>query len=198
MTIGPGTFTIIAGPCSVENEAMIQKTAEFLLDSPEFERITLPYVQNLQRLGIKASLRVVDGAQYKRREDAHDYDIIVDNFPQSESPGNEQRDFWGSAAADKDGSRNTAGIKNPAIDKLIDKIVFSTNRADLVAATHALDRALLWNYYAVPNWHYPFERLVTWDIFGRPRKLPSQTAGLLQTWWIDPQKQKALETARSQ
>jgi microcin C transport system substrate-binding protein len=173
-------------------------TAEFLLDSPEFERITLPYVQNLQRLGIKASLRVVDGAQYKRREDAHDYDIIVDNFPQSESPGNEQRDFWGSAAADKDGSRNTAGIKNPAIDKLIGTIVFSKDRADLVAATHALDRALLWNYYVVPNWHYPFERLVTWDIFGRPQKLPSQTAGLLQTWWIDPQKQNALETARSQ
>ena len=173
-------------------------TAEFLLESPDFEKIVLPYVQDLQRLGIKASVRMVDGAQYKRREDAHDYDIIVDNFPQSESPGNEQRDFWGSAAADKDGSRNTAGIKNPAIDKIIDKIVFSKDRADLVAATKALDRALLWNYYVVPHWHYPYERLATWDIFGRPQKLPSQTAALLQTWWIDPDKQKALETARSQ
>ena len=145
-------------------------TAEFLLDSPEFERIVLPYVQNLQKLGIKASVRIVDSAQYKRREDGHDYDIIVDNFAQSNSPGNEQRDFWGSAAADRDGRRNTAGIKNPAIDKLIDKIVFSTDRADLLAATHALDRVLLWNYYVVPHWNYPFERLVTWDIFGRPRR----------------------------
>ena len=76
-------------------------TAEFLLDSPDFQKIVLPYVQDLQRLGIKASVRMVDSAQYKRREDGHDYDIIVDNFPQSESPGNEQRDFWGSAAADK-------------------------------------------------------------------------------------------------
>jgi microcin C transport system substrate-binding protein len=182
----------------LRNAAGETLTAEFLLDSPDFQKIVLPYVQDLQRLGIKASVRMVDSAQYKRREDGHDYDIIVDNFPQSESPGNEQRDFWGSAAADKDGSRNTAGIKNSAIDKLIDKIVFSTDRADLVAATRALDRALLWNYYAVPHWHYPYERLAYWDIFGRPQTLPSQTAALMQTWWIDPEKQKALATARGQ
>jgi microcin C transport system substrate-binding protein len=182
----------------LRNAAGETLTAEFLLDSPDFQKIVLPYVQDLQRLGIKASVRMVDSAQYKRREDGHDYDIIVDNFPQSESPGNEQRDFWGSAAADKDGSRNTAGIKNPAIDKLIDKIVFSTDRADLVAATRALDRALLWNYYAVPHWHYPYERLAYWDIFGRPQTLPSQTAALMQTWWIDAEKQKALAAARGQ
>jgi microcin C transport system substrate-binding protein len=86
-------------------------TAEFLIDSPDFQKIVLPYVQDLQKLGIKASVRLVDSTQYKRREDAHDYDIIVDNFAQSDSPGNEQRDFWGSAAADRDGSRNTAGIR---------------------------------------------------------------------------------------
>ncbi len=171
-------------------------TAEFLLDSPEFERIVLPYVQNLQKLGIKASVRMVDSAQYKRREDGHDYDIIMDTFGQSNSPGNEQREFWGSASADRDGSRNTAGIKNPAIDKLIDKIVFSTDRADLLAATHALDRVLLWNTYAVPHWNYPFERLVTWDIFGRPATLPKMTAALTQVWWIDPEKQKALDSKR--
>ena len=85
--------------------------AEFLLVQPEFERIVLPYMQDLQKLGIKASVRIVDSAQYKRRKDAHDYDIIVDNFAQSQSPGNEQRDFWGSAAADRDGTRNTAGIR---------------------------------------------------------------------------------------
>jgi microcin C transport system substrate-binding protein len=171
-------------------------TAEILLDSPTFEKIVLPYLQDLQKLGIKASVRVVDSAQYKRREDAHDYDIIIDNFAQSNSPGNEQRDFWGSAAADRDGSRNTAGIKNPAIDKLIDKVVFAKDREELVAATHALDRVLLWNYYVVPQWHYPFERLATWNIFGRPDQLPSQTAALMQTWWIDTEKQKALDAAR--
>ena len=172
--------------------------AEFLIDSPEFERIVVPYVQDLQKLGIKASVRVVDSAQYKRRTDAHDYDIIVDNFAQSESPGNEQRDFWGSASADKDGSTNTAGIKNPAVDKLIDKVVFAKSRDELVAATHALDRVLLWNYYVVPQWHYPFERLAYWDIFGRPATLPSRSAALMQVWWIDPEKQKALAAERGQ
>jgi len=171
-------------------------TAEFLLDSPAFEKIALPYIQHLQKLGIKASVRMVDSAQYKRREESHDYDIIIDNFAQSESPGNEQRDFWGSAAADRDGTRNTAGIKNPAIDKLIDKVVFAKDREELVAATRALDRVLLWNYYVVPHWHYPYERIATWDIFGRPETLPSQTAGLMQVWWIDPDKKKALAAAR--
>jgi microcin C transport system substrate-binding protein len=172
--------------------------AEFLVSQPEFERIVLPYVQDLQKLGIKASVRMVDSAQYKRREDAHDYDIIVDNFAQSESPGNEQRDFWGSTAADRDGTRNTAGIKNTAVDKLIDKVVFAKDREELLAATHALDRVLLWNFYVVPHWHYPFERIATWDIFGRPAKLPSQTSALSQVWWLDTEKQKALAGARGQ
>ena len=173
-------------------------TAEILLNSPDFEKIVLPYVQDLQKLGIKASVRIVDSAQYKRREDAHDYDIIIDTFAQSNSPGNEQRDFWGSASADRDGSRNTAGIKNPAVDKLIDKVVFAKSREELLAATHALDRVLLWNFYVVPHWHYPYERLVTWDIFGRPKTLPSQTSAFTQVWWIDPEKQKALAAARGQ
>ncbi|MCZ7596452.1 MAG: extracellular solute-binding protein [Hyphomicrobium sp.] len=172
--------------------------AEFLLQSPDFQKIVLPYVQDLQKLGIKASIRMVDGAQYKRREDSRDYDIIVDNFAQSESPGNEQRDFWGSAAADRDGSRNTAGIKNPAVDKLIDKVVFAKDRDELLAATHALDRVLLWNFYVVPQWHYPFERIAYWDVFGRPAKLPSQTSALSQVWWFDAEKQKALAAARRQ
>jgi microcin C transport system substrate-binding protein len=181
----------------LRNAAGEELTAEILIDSPEFERIVLPYVQDLQKLGIRASARVVDSTQYKRREDAHDYDIIVDNFAQSESPGNEQRDFWGSISADRDGTRNTAGIKNPAIDKLIDKVVFAKDRDELVAASRALDRVLLWNQYVIPHWHYPYERLATWDIFGRPEKLPSQTAALVQVWWIDPEKQKATAAARN-
>jgi microcin C transport system substrate-binding protein len=171
-------------------------TAEVLIDSPEFERIVVPYVQDLQKLGIKASVRVVDSAQYKRRTDAHDYDIIIDNFAQSESPGNEQRDFWGSAAADKDGSNNTAGIKNPAIDKLIDKVVFAKDREELLAATHALDRVLLWNYYVVPQWHTPFDRLSMWDMFRRPDKLPSRNTSFLRVWWYDDAAAKRLVEAR--
>jgi microcin C transport system substrate-binding protein len=174
-----------------------QMTAEFLINGDTFQNIILPYVQNLKALGINASVRVVDDAQYKQREDNRDFDIIVDNFAQSNSPGNEQRDFWGSAAADKPGSRNTIGIKNPAIDTLVDKIVFAKDRADLVAATHALDRVLLWNYYVVPQWYYPYERIAYWDIFGRPKILPSQTAAMMQTWWIDPEKKKAVEAARA-
>jgi microcin C transport system substrate-binding protein len=181
----------------LRNAAGEELTAEILIDSPEFERIVLPYVQDLQKLGIRASARLVDSTQYKRREDAHDYDIIVDNFAQSESPGNEQRDFWGSISVDRDGTRNTAGIANPAVDKLIDKVVFAKDRDELVAATRALDRVLLWNQYVVPHWHYPYERIATWDIFGRPETLPSQTAALLQIWWIDPEKQKATAAARN-
>jgi microcin C transport system substrate-binding protein len=176
----------------LRNSAGETLNAEFLLDSPDFQKIVLPYVLDLKKLGINASVRVVDSTQYKRREDSHDYDIIVDNFAQSNSPGNEQRDFWGSAAADHNGSRNTAGIKNPAVDKLIDKVVFAKSRDEHLAATHALDRVLLWNHYVVPHWHYPYERLAYWDVFGRPATLPSQTAALSQVWWFDAAKQKAL------
>jgi microcin C transport system substrate-binding protein len=174
-----------------------QMTAEFLISGDTFQQIILPYIQTLKSMGINASVRVVDDAQYKQREDNRDFDIIVDNFAQSNSPGNEQRDFWGSAAADKPGSRNTIGIKNPAVDKLIDKIVFAKDRPDLVAATHALDRVLLWNYYVVPQWYYPYERIAYWNIFGRPKTLPSQTAAMMQVWWIDPEKQKAVEAAKA-
>ena len=154
-------------------------TAEFLLVQPDFERIVLPYKAVLDKLGIKASLRIVDTSQYQRRHDTFDFDIIVASFPQSESPGNEQRDFWGSDAADKEGSRNVIGIKNPAVDKLIDKIIMAKDRDDLVAATRALDRVLLWNHYVVPQLHTPFERLAIWDMYRRPDKLPSRNSSLL-------------------
>ena len=180
----------------LRNEAGEQMTVEFLINGDTFERIILPYAQDLAALGIKATVRNVDDAQYKQREDNRDFDIIVDSFAQSNSPGNEQRDFWGSAAADKPASRNTAGIKNPAVDKLVDKIVFAKDRADLVAATHALDRVLLWNYYVVPHWNYPYERIAYWNKFGRPETLPSQTSGFSQVWWYDADKAKALEAAK--
>ncbi len=180
----------------MKNAAGEPLVTEFLIDSETFQRIILPFVKELEIFGIKASARIVDSAQYKQREDKRDFDIIVDNFAQSVSPGNEQREFWGSEAADKDGSRNTIGIKNPAIDKLIDKVVFAKDRAELVAATKALDRVLLWNHYVVPHWHYPFERLAWWDKFGRPAKLPSQTSAPMQVWWYDAEKAKAVQAAR--
>src|SRR5690606_19931958 len=119
-------------------------TIEFLLPSESLTRHIAQYITNLQKLGVQASIRVVDPAQYERRETVFDFDAIVDSFPQSLSPGNEQRDFWGSAAADQDGSRNTIGIKSPVIDSLIEKLVAAKDRAELVATTRALDRVLLW------------------------------------------------------
>ena len=169
---------------------------EILGNDASDERIAGPFVQNLERLGIQARIRIVDAAQYQNRTDDFDFDMITDIWGQSASPGNEQRDFWGSAAADRDGSRNTAGIKNPAVDKLIDKVVFAKDREELLAATHALDRVLLWNFYVVPQWHYPYERIAYWDVFGRPAKLPSQTSALSQTWWFDADKQKAIDAKR--
>jgi len=171
--------------------------AEILVDNEPSERIALPYAEDLKSLGIRAKVRRVDSAQYQRRVQNFDFDIITDIFQQSHSPGNEQREFWGSAAADMSGSQNTIGVKNPAIDKLIDAVVFAKSREDLVAATHALDRVLLWNNYVVPQWHYPFERLLTWNVFGRPAQLPKQGSSLFQVWWVDEAKKQALASARS-
>jgi microcin C transport system substrate-binding protein len=169
-----------------------QMEVNFLLVSPLFERIVQPYMRNLERLGIKPSLRIVDSPQYRIRLNTFDFDIVVGTFGQSMSPGNEQRNFWGSASADKDGSRNLIGIKNPAIDKLIDKIIFAKDRAELVAATRAMDRVLLWNHYLVPQWFAPYSRVAYWDRFGHPEKLPSQSVGFPDVWWWNDEAAKKL------
>ena len=140
---------------------------------------------NLERLGIKGTIRTVDSAQYTRRLDGFDYDIVVGNFPQSHSPGNEQRDFWGSEAAGRRGSANLIGIRSPAIDTLIDRIIFAKDRSDLVAASRALDRVLLWNDYVVPQWYAPTVRIAYWDRYGQPKVLPTLDPGFLQVWWFD-------------
>jgi len=158
---------------------------EFLLVSPLFERIVQPYLRNLERLGIKGSIRLVDSAQYTRRLNVFDYDVIVSTFAQSDSPGNEQRDFWGSEAADREGSMNLIGVKNPAIDKLVDHIIYAKNREELVAATRALDRVLQWEDYVVPQWFSPDVRIAYWNRYGQPKKLPGLTPGFLQVWWYD-------------
>lgn len=169
-------------------------SVEFLLVSPLFERIVLPYIENLKRIGIDARARVVDSAQYQRRLSNFDFDIVVASFAQSISPGNEQRFFWGSEAAEREGSRNIIGIKDPAIDSLIDKVIFAKDRDELVAATRALDRVLLWNHFVVPQWHLTAERIAWWDKYDHPGTLPRLTSGPLQVWWYDEEKAQALNT----
>jgi microcin C transport system substrate-binding protein len=166
---------------------------EFLLVSPLFERIVQPYMRNLERLGIKSTIRLVDSAQYTRRLNNFDYDIVVGNFAQSDSPGNEQRDFWGSEAADRQGSMNLIGIKNPAIDKLVDRIIFAKDREELVEATRALDRVLLWHDFVVPQWFSPKIRIAYWNRYDQPETLPGLTPGFLQVWWYDKDKAGKLQ-----
>jgi microcin C transport system substrate-binding protein len=177
------------------NARGVEFRATFLLDRSDFERVVLPYIAALDKLGIKASLRFVDSSQYQQRLNTFDFDIVVATFPQSESPGNEQRDFWGSDAAGKEGSRNIIGIRNQAVDKLIDRIIHAKDRHWLVAATRALDRVLLWNDYVVPQWYTPFERLAYWDMYRHPQRLPARTASFLRVWWWDGEAAKRLNAA---
>jgi microcin C transport system substrate-binding protein len=164
-------------------------TIEVLIDRPEWERIVLFYKPSLDRLGIQMTLRNVDDAQYENRLRSWDYDMIVVTWGQGLSPGNEQRNYWTSQAADIAGSRNYVGIKNPAVDALVDRIIFSKSRSELVATTKALDRVLLWNHYVVPQWTYGKVRSVRWDRFGRPAELPKYGAGSFPTiWWWDEAK----------
>jgi len=159
---------------------------EFLVDEPAAQRFVLFYKPSLERTGMKVDVRVVDAAQYENRLRQWDFDIIVASWTQSLSPGNEQRGFWSSQAADQPGSRNLIGIKNPAVDALIERVIFTKDREDLVAATKALDRVLLWNFYVVPQWTYPFVRSARWDRFGRPETMPKYgRSGFPSIWWWD-------------
>ncbi len=161
---------------------------EILIDQPIWERIALPYKQQLGLLGIGVTIKPIDSAQYERRTQTFDYDIIIGSWGQSLSPGNEQRDFWGSEAATKNGSRNYVGIQNPAVDRIVDKIIFATDRAGLIAACKAVDRVLMWNDYVVPMWYIAYERIARWDRFGRPARLPDYSAGFPTIWWWDDEK----------
>lgn len=167
---------------------------EILLNTPQFERIALPFAKNLERLGVDAAVRTVDTAQYQRRIDEFDFDMVVANWPQSLSPGNEQRDFWTTAFADKPGSRNLIGIKDPVIDALVEQAIAAPDREALVSRVHALDRVLQWGFWVIPQWYLPFDRIAYWDRFGRPSVVPAQGVQL-DTWWIDSGKVAALEAA---
>ncbi len=156
---------------------------EILHYSPVYERWVLPFVKNLKRIGAKANFRVVDTAQFQRRVDTFDYDIIIGSLGQSASPGNEQRDYWASAKADIQGSRNYIGIKDPVIDELVEEIIQAESREDLVTKTRALDRILLWNHYVIPMWYYPKWRIAYWDSIKRPDNLSGISPNITQTWW---------------
>ncbi len=157
---------------------------EILLSSPTWERITLPFAQNLKRLGIEATVRTVDSAQFQNRVETYDFDMIVAVWGQSLSPGNEQREFWGCRAADTPGSRNYTGLCSPAIETLIDEIVQAPDRDALITRTRALDRLLLWSHIVIPHWHTPVTRIAFWDKFGMPETVPMQGVQLL-SWWFD-------------
>ncbi|MFL5259811.1 MAG: extracellular solute-binding protein [Hyphomicrobiales bacterium] len=177
---------------SLVNAAGEPFTIEFLLDDPSFEDVALFYKPNLERLGIRVGIRTVDSSQYQNRVIDFDFDVVTDVFAQSLSPGNEQREYWGSAAADRRGSRNTIGVKDPVVDKIIDLIIFAKDRAELVAATRALDRVLLWNYYMVPQFYRSVEFLPHWDRFGFPKPNPDYDIGFPALWWWDEEKAKRI------
>ena len=170
---------------------------EIMLNSPSFERIALPFEQNLERLGIDVNVRTVDPSQYINRLDDYDFDVIVSGWGQSLSPGNEQRGYWGSEAADQRGGRNRAGIMDPVIDELLELVISATDRDSLVQRTRALDRALLWGHYSVPMYHIPHDRLAYWDKFERPEVTPTRGAQFF-AWWIDPDKEASLAERKAQ
>ncbi len=169
---------------------------EILLVSPAFERIVLPFMDNLEKLGISATLRTIDSSQYQKRIESFDFDMVVFTFSQSLSPGNEQRNFWSSSAADTNGSRNIVGIKNDVIDLLIENLINAKDRKDLITITKALDRVLLWNYYVIPQWHISSYRVLYWDIFDQPNQKPKYSLGF-DTWWVNQNKFNNISSQRS-
>ena len=156
---------------------------EILDNNPQFERWVLPFIKNLERIGAKASFRVVDSAQYQNRMTAFDYDITIGVFGQSNSPGNEQRDYWSSAKVDVDGSRNIIGVSGPAVDALIEDLIVADSREDLVTHVRALDRILLHGHYVIPMWHYNIWRIARWEHIQRPEVLSGITPLIPETWW---------------
>lgn len=169
-----------------------QFTFEFLLVSPAFERIVAPMAQNLRLMGIETSIRIIDVSQYINRLREFDFDVVVSTFGQSNSPGNEQRDYWHSSVADSTGSRNLIGIKNPAVDYLIDQLIQAPDREQLVLRARALDRVLQWNHYVIPQYHINKYRIAYWNKFAMPETRPRYALGF-DTWWIKPESLTAKE-----
>ena len=168
---------------------------EFLTYDPAFERIINPFIKGLKRLGIQASIHKVEVSQYINKLREFDYDIVTYSYGQSLSPGIEQKQFWHSSTADMKAGRNFLGLRNSAIDELVDHVIQAHTREELVTATKALDRALLHNWYVIPQWYIDSHRIAYWDKFAMPKSSPpydGRFSGTLHTWWIDSNKAKTL------
>ncbi len=176
----------------VNAETGRQMRFEILLVSAAFERVVLPFVHNLRRLGIDARVRLVDQSQYINRLRSFDFDMIVFKWGQSDSPGNEQRSYWSSASADAPGGRNFAGIADPVVDELVELVIFAPDRESLVHRVRALDRVLLWGFYVIPHWHLTYQRILYWNKFSRPEITPRQGTSTTY-WWFDAVKAERLE-----
>lgn len=166
---------------------------EFLTESNALTRITQPYIETMRRAGIDASLRIIDTAQYQKRSEEFDFDVIVVNFNFFSPPGTELRSYFGSAAADMPGSANRAGIKDAVADELIEKVITARDLDSLQAATRALDRVLLWGFYMVPHWYNAESWVAYWTKFGMPDTpakydMTFRNNGFPATWWVDPAK----------
>ena len=189
-------WEIVGGKRVKDGETL---TLEYLESQPMFEPIVLPWFNNLQRLGIETTYRSVDASQDIERTRARDFDVVTHSFAQSLSPGNEQREYWGSEAADAPGSRNVAGIKDPAVDALIERVIFAPDRDELLAATRALDRLLLSKDYVVPQWVSTTDRTLRWDRFAHPENLNEVTRGFSNgwptIWWSKEAEGGAADTA---
>lgn len=170
----------------INNETGKPLEFEILLVSKDFERIVLPFIRNLEKLGVKATPRLVDQSQYIERIRGFDFDMIIGSFRQSTSPGNEQRDFWYSGFADQKGSRNIIGVKDPVVDTLVNKIIAAESREELITACRALDRVLLWSHYVIPQWHIDTHRVAYKNKFSRPDITPKYNLGFF-SWWIKPE-----------
>jgi microcin C transport system substrate-binding protein len=185
---------------TVKNNRLVDKNGrpmefEVLLDEPSFERITLPFVENLKRLGVVAHVRTIDPAQYQHRVDDFDYDMIVNLFPATLSPGNEQREIWGSESAEEKGSYNVVGVKDAAIDQLVSQVIAAPDWDNLVARSRALDRVLQWNYFVVPHFHLQEFWAVYWNVFGHP-KIGAKYSVAFDAWWVDKDKAAKISASR--
>lgn len=169
-------------------------TIEFLIGQSSFQRIIGPYAKNLKRLGIRSRIRIVDAANFQQRRQNFDFDIIMQRYVQPLTPGIEQRNFYGSESADVPGSRNFGGIKDPAVDGLIEKVINAQSRSDLTAAVRAMDRVLMWNFYSIPQWFKGTHNIAYWNKFGRPKIKADFDLGVVDTWWYDARKAAAIES----
>lgn len=180
-------YTLGADGVRKHEKTGVRLEFEIIDSNPAFERWILPFVQNLERIGVKASFRIVDPAQYENRMKDFDFDMTVLVFPQSETPGNEQRDFWNSAKADLKGSRNYIGIKDPVVDTLIEGLIKAPSSEEHTAYCRALDRILLHNYYVIPQWHFAAWRIAHKKNIKRPQTLSKKSPGIETTWWSEPE-----------